>query len=105
MYLFRCFPDESGFVVSSVEGKVMLLVCFLFLKKLFPIDKTIGRVAVEYFDPSEEVQSRKYAFKCHRLSLNGVDTVYPGISFQNKKYNFFIFYLLFWFYSKCDCDE
>jgi hypothetical protein len=32
-----------------------------------------GRVAVEYFDPSPEAQSKKYAFKCHRQG----DLVYP----------------------------
>ncbi|CAG8799653.1 5130_t:CDS:2, partial [Racocetra persica] len=36
-----------------------------------------GRVAVEFFDPSPEVQARKYAFKCHRKMIDGVDTVYP----------------------------
>ena len=36
-----------------------------------------GRVAVEFFDPSQEVQNRKYAFKCHRRVIDGVDTVYP----------------------------
>jgi len=70
--IIRVFPDECGFVVSSVEG----------------------RVAVEYFDPSDEVQARKYAFKCHRLSQNGVDTVYPGISFLSiLSINFFFFFL------------
>jgi cell cycle arrest protein BUB3 len=32
---------------------------------------------VDYFDPSEEVQAKKYAFKCHRQTIDGVDTVYP----------------------------
>lgn len=36
-----------------------------------------GRVAVEFFDPSPEAQARKYAFKCHRKVIDGVDTVYP----------------------------
>jgi len=36
-----------------------------------------GRVAVEFFDPSPETQARKYAFKCHRKVIDGVDTVYP----------------------------
>ncbi len=27
---------------------------------------TEGRIAVEYFDASPEVQANKYAFKCHR---------------------------------------
>jgi cell cycle arrest protein BUB3 len=47
MHQTRCvrgFPDGQGFVVSSVEG----------------------RVAIEYLDPSPEVQAQKYAFKCHR---------------------------------------
>ena len=40
----RCSPDGAGFVCASIEG----------------------RVAVDYFDPSEDVQASKYAFKCHR---------------------------------------
>ncbi|CAH1761490.1 6318_t:CDS:2 [Entrophospora sp. SA101] len=36
-----------------------------------------GRVAVDFFDPSPEIQARKYAFKCHRKVIDGVDTVYP----------------------------
>ncbi|ODV96864.1 hypothetical protein PACTADRAFT_1451 [Pachysolen tannophilus NRRL Y-2460] len=40
----KCMPDNQGFVIASIEGKV----------------------AVEYFDLSNEVQSKKYAFKCHR---------------------------------------
>ena len=51
----RCFPDGTGFAVGSVEG----------------------RVAMEYFDQSEAGQARKYAFKCHRSSEGGVDTVHP----------------------------
>jgi len=51
----RGFVDNTGYALSSVEG----------------------RVAMEYFDPSSEVQARKYAFKCHRTTTNGVDTVYP----------------------------
>jgi len=51
----RCFPDGTGYALTSIEG----------------------RVAMEYFDPSPEVQARKYAFKCHRVVMNGVDTIYP----------------------------
>jgi len=36
-----------------------------------------GRVAVEYLDPSPEVQKKKYAFKCHRLKEDGVEMIYP----------------------------
>lgn len=53
----RSSPDGSGYALSSIEG----------------------RVAVEYFDLSNEVQDKKYAFKCHRsLDQNtGIQTVYP----------------------------
>ncbi|CAK0749983.1 hypothetical protein CVIRNUC_001953 [Coccomyxa viridis] len=51
----RCYPNATGFAISSVEG----------------------RVAMEYFDMSESVQAKRYAFKCHRKSDTGQDTVYP----------------------------
>lgn len=51
-----CFPDGKGYVLSSIEG----------------------RVAVEYFDPSPDVQSQKYAFKCHRAKqADGRQLVHP----------------------------
>ncbi|KAJ9644569.1 mitotic spindle checkpoint protein Bub3 [Coniosporium tulheliwenetii] len=51
-----CMPNDAGYASSSIEG----------------------RVAVEWFDPSESSQARKYAFKCHRqASDNGMDIVYP----------------------------
>ncbi len=51
-------PNDAGYATSSIEG----------------------RVAVEWFDPSESSQARKYAFKCHRQpdpSGDGTDIVYP----------------------------
>lgn len=36
-----------------------------------------GRIAVEYFDPSSEAQDKKYAFKCHRQTIEDVDHVWP----------------------------
>eukprot|EP01137_Pigoraptor_chileana_P014153 Opistho-2@68450 len=52
----RSSPDAQGYVLSSIEG----------------------RVAVEFLDPSPEIQKRKYAFKCHRKAdANGVQTIYP----------------------------
>ncbi|KAI3917793.1 hypothetical protein MKW92_031730 [Papaver armeniacum] len=51
----RCYPNGTGFALSSVEG----------------------RVAMEFFDLSEAGQAKKYAFKCHRKSEAGRDTVYP----------------------------
>ena len=38
------FPDNKGFTISSLEG----------------------RIAVEHFDQSSKSKSRSYAFKCHR---------------------------------------
>ncbi|KAK5583739.1 hypothetical protein RB653_005337 [Dictyostelium firmibasis] len=51
----RAFTDGKGYALASVEG----------------------RIAMEYFDPSPAIQSKKYAFKCHRLTESGVDVVYP----------------------------
>jgi cell cycle arrest protein BUB3 len=50
-----CMPNGLGYTTSSIEG----------------------RVAVEWFDPSETSQARKYAFKCHRETVDGVDVIYP----------------------------
>lgn len=51
----KCMPNGQGYASASIEG----------------------RVAVEFFDPDPEIQKRKYAFKCHRANVDGVDTVYP----------------------------
>ncbi|KAJ3387960.1 mitotic spindle checkpoint protein Bub3 [Lobulomyces angularis] len=51
----KCMPNGEGYVSSSIEG----------------------RVAVEFFDPSEEVQAKKYAFKCHRQTVDTKEIVYP----------------------------
>ncbi|CAH7681490.1 WD40-repeat-containing domain protein [Phakopsora pachyrhizi] len=51
----KCMPNGSGYASSSIEG----------------------RIAVEFFDQSPEVQSKKYAFKCHRQTVDGVDLIYP----------------------------
>lgn len=60
----RCFPNKQGFVLSSIEG----------------------RVAVEYLDTDQEMQKKKYAFKCHRVKQEGVEYIYPvnAISFHNN---------------------
>ncbi|CDW57621.1 Mitotic checkpoint protein BUB3 [Trichuris trichiura] len=53
----RSFPNELGFAVSSIEG----------------------RVAVEFLDPDYEVQKQRYVFKCHRSKNpeTGQEIVYP----------------------------
>lgn len=68
-YQIRCiksFPDQRGYVASSIEG----------------------RVAVEYLDPSPEVEKQRYAFKCHRNKdpTTGLEIIYPvnAVSFHQK---------------------
>ncbi|KAJ3122359.1 hypothetical protein HK098_002912, partial [Nowakowskiella sp. JEL0407] len=51
----KCMPNGEGYACSSIEG----------------------RVAVEFFDSSESVQAKKYAFKCHRQKLNDVENIFP----------------------------
>lgn len=57
----------------------------LFVFQGYVLSSIEGRVAVEYLDPSLEVQKKKYAFKCHRLKENGIEQVYPvnAISFHS----------------------
>lgn len=53
----RCvaqMPSGAGYAMGSVDG----------------------RVALEFVD-AEVAQARKYAFKCHREKVGGVDTAYP----------------------------
>ncbi|RKP12853.1 WD40-repeat-containing domain protein [Piptocephalis cylindrospora] len=52
----RCMPSGEGYASGSIEG----------------------RISVEFFDPADDVQAKKYAFKCHRQTgPDGVDVVYP----------------------------
>lgn len=51
----KCFVDNSGYALGSIEG----------------------RVAMEYLDPDEKVQEKKYAFKCHRSKEEGGEILYP----------------------------
>lgn len=61
------FPNGEGFAISSVDG----------------------RVAIEYFDPSDEAQSKKFAFKCHRYNdkQSQTDLVYPINSITFNRLN------------------
>jgi cell cycle arrest protein BUB3 len=66
-YMLKCIrlmPDGQGYVCSSVEG----------------------RVSIEYFDMSPEVQAKKYAFKSHRQTINDTEVVYPvnSLAFHPK---------------------
>uniref|UniRef100_A0A8C4QWX4 BUB3 mitotic checkpoint protein n=1 Tax=Eptatretus burgeri TaxID=7764 RepID=A0A8C4QWX4_EPTBU len=46
-------------------------------ERAYVLSSIEGRVAVEYLDPTPEVQKKKYAFKCHRLKEDGVEMIYP----------------------------
>lgn len=64
----KCYPNQQGFALSTIDG----------------------RVSMEYFDSSPEVQmAKRFTFKCHRFQDKSsmADTVYPvnSISF-NKQY-------------------
>ncbi|KAI6029080.1 hypothetical protein BKA83DRAFT_326860 [Pisolithus microcarpus] len=50
-----CITDGEGYAIGFVEG----------------------RIGLQYFDPSPEVQHQKYAFKCHRQTIEDVDHVWP----------------------------
>lgn len=68
----RCMPDGRGYATTSIEG----------------------RVAIEWFDPSEQAQSQKYAFKCHRAKepdAQGRIEVHPvnGFAFHPHSNAFF----------------
>lgn len=45
---------------------------------------------MDYFNPSPVSQAKKYAFKCHRVNVDGVDHVYPvnAIAFHPTYYTF-----------------
>ena len=62
----RGFPDKSGYVMSSIEG----------------------RVAVEMLNAEET--HKKYAFKCHRVKENGIEKIYPvnAVSFHQTHNTF-----------------
>jgi len=64
----------------------------------YALASTEGRVAVEYFDSSPNVQAMKYAFKCHRAKgPDGVEQVYPV--------NVIVFHPIFGTFATGGCDS
>ncbi|VEL13809.1 unnamed protein product [Protopolystoma xenopodis] len=65
-----------------------------------------SRVAVEMFDPSPEVQKKKYAFKCHRLKEGDRELIHPvtAIAFH-QGYNTFatgnLLTLTYYYFAFC----
>ncbi|KAK0472246.1 WD40-repeat-containing domain protein [Armillaria novae-zelandiae] len=71
--------EEGGYVQereSSLKYLTRSLACMA-NGEGYAMASTEGRIAVEYFDARPEVQVNKYAFKCHRMSVEGVDHVWP----------------------------
>ena len=64
---------------------IFIPLSFLLLTTGFVLSSIEGRVAVEYLDTSDEMQQKKYAFKCHRLKEEGIEKIFPvnAISFHN----------------------
>ena len=62
----RCRPDGLG-----------ALHCTARLTAGYATSSVEGRIAVEFFDASPAAQAQKYAFKCHRKDVDGMDVVYP----------------------------
>jgi cell cycle arrest protein BUB3 len=69
-----------------MEQVLLCLVDDVDVRIGYALSSIEGRVAMEYFDPSPEVQAKKYAFKCHRIQQNGIDTIYPvnAIAFHQR---------------------
>lgn len=78
----RCMPAGDGKCERAARcrpfaEKMLITIPLLSFSEGYATSSVEGRIAVEFFDPSAEAQARKYAFKCHRQVIDGVDTVYP----------------------------
>ncbi len=67
-----CMIDGQGVSTGTSVRIIIYSLC-----AGFATGSVEGRIAVEYFDPSAEAQEKKYAFKCHRLAIDGEDHVWP----------------------------
>jgi cell cycle arrest protein BUB3 len=71
-----CMADGQGkSLVDSRGGAFSYILTSIHLG--YATASTEGRIAIEYFDPSPEAQEKKYAFKCHRQTIDDVDHVWP----------------------------
>ena len=78
-WTIRCFPNRQGFVLSSIEGRSVCVLCIMSETRC-----VYCSVAVEYLNTDAEVQKKKYAFKCHRVKQDGIEHIYPvnAVSFH-----------------------
>lgn len=78
-----CMADGQGWSARvGLEGpctpqRMLNVLRCVFLVVGYAIGSVEGRIGVEYFDPSQEAQAKKYAFKCHRQTIDDVDHVWP----------------------------
>jgi len=66
-----CMPTGEGRHSSSIFIRILTTW------PGFSVGSIEGRIAVEYFDVSSAAQAKKYAFKCHRQTIDGNDHVWP----------------------------
>ena len=67
-------PELSSVVIAYLAPAYHLAETRDYQQSMASVE---GRIAVEYFDPSPEAQEKKYAFKCHRQTIDDVDHVWP----------------------------
>jgi cell cycle arrest protein BUB3 len=70
-----CMPDGQGLFGADSLSSLHFSHRLLWLG--YATASVEGRIAVEYFDPSPAAQEKRYAFKCHRQTINDVDHVWP----------------------------
>lgn len=79
----RCWDPRGGTGVGTYPQPERVYSMSLVGHRLvvatagYALSSVEGRIAMEFFDMSEAGQAKKYAFKCHRKSEAGRDTVYP----------------------------
>ena len=70
-----CMPDGQGLFGAHPLSPLQVSHCLSWSG--YATASVEGRIAVEYFDPSPAAQEKRYAFKCHRQTINDVDHVWP----------------------------
>lgn len=68
-----CMADGQGTCILATPWSDLIVV----MTSGYSTASVEGRIAVEYFDPKPEAQDKKYAFKCHRQTIDDVDHVWP----------------------------
>lgn len=70
----RLMPNGEG---NPNENRMYCWILTNVLRKGYACSSIEGRVALEFFDMSPEVQAKKYAFKSHRQTIDDTEVVYP----------------------------